>query len=65
MIPKFIEDEILKWINSKSYGDLRIMFQNGRIQRWINTFSYFPPGKSSGTSKTLVKETVAPPKALN
>ena len=64
MIPRFILKELDSWIDTKSYGELRIIFQEGKVQRWTKTTSILPPKesksseplKSSGTP-TVSKDT--------
>ncbi len=50
MIPEFIKDELNHWIDNKLYGEIRIIFQCGRIQRWSLSTSKLPPD-SSGSIK--------------
>jgi len=50
MIPAYIIKEIEHWIDHKCYGEIRITFQGGKIQRWTSSLSKLPPS-SSGTAK--------------
>lgn len=66
MIPKFLVEVFDKWIKNKVYGELKVVFQHGRIQRWTETESHIPPPKSSGPLENPgVVQTNAAPKPEN
>lgn len=56
MIPKFILNELDHWINTESFGELKIIFQKGRIQRWVRTKSSLPPKSSESLQNSGQKQ---------
>lgn len=50
MIPLFILKQLEKCIQNKLYGELKIVFQNGVIQRFVTSESELAPQKGSETS---------------
>jgi hypothetical protein len=63
MIPKYFLTVLEDMIGNKFFGDIKITFQGGKIQRWSKTTSHLSPKESSESPKTLGNKTKPGPQA--